>query len=159
MKFVLAPFAAKLPTGNRNPKDYPYFDKVIALLNADGHDVIQIGVKGENRIDGVGQFIQDWPLDKLVNVIRDCDSWISVDSFLPHFCWRYQLQPGVVIWGQSDSTIWGHPKNINLAGRYRRQFQYAPWYDAVYDESVFVSPEKVRDALYKLIRFTPAQSS
>ena len=156
MKFAIAPFAAKLPTGERNPKDFPYFAELVQMLNTDGHEIVQIGTRGESRIEGVSQFIQGFPLDKLVDVIRGCDSFVSVDSFLPHLCWLHRLPPGVVIWGQSDPRVWGHPQNANLTKGKLRQFQFAPWYEATYDESVFVSPQEVRDALYQLVQFTPA---
>lgn len=156
MKIALAPYAAQLPNGARNPKNYPWFKDVIDLLRVDGHEVVQIGTAGESRIDGVSQFIQGFPLDKLVDVVRGCDSFISVDSFLPHFCWLHRLSPGVVIWGQSDPRVWGHPQNANLTKGKLRQFQFAPWYEAVYDPDVFVSPQEVRDALYGLVQFTPA---
>ena len=153
MKIALAPYAAKLPTGSRNPKDYPYFAEVVALLNANEHEVIQLGVKGENRIEGVSQFIQSWPLGKLVEVVQDCDSWVSVDTWLPHFCWLHRLRPGVVIWGQSDSRIWGHPENVNLTKSpvYLRQYQFAPWYEAVFNPEAFVEPEEVVRAVDELV--------
>jgi hypothetical protein len=158
VKIALSPYAAKLPENRCNPKDYPYFPELVAMLNADGHEVVQIGVTGESRIEGVGQFIQNWPLDKLVEVVRECDTWCSVDSFLPHFCWLHHLKPGVVIWGQSDPTIWGHPQNVNLikSHAYLRQWQFAPWWDAEYREDVFVGPEAVRDAIYGLLHLKAA---
>src|SRR5258705_2027092 len=114
MKILISPYAARLPTGNRNPKDFPYWAKLIELLNAEDHEVIQIGVTGESRLEGVAQFIQNWPLDKLINLIRDCDQWISCDSFLPHFCATERLRPGIVIWSVSSPKIWGYKHNTNL---------------------------------------------
>lgn len=149
MKILISPHAARLPTGIRNAKDYPYWQELVALLNAEGHEVVQIGLKHETRIEGVGQFVTDLPHDLLVNLIRDCNTWISVDSFLPHFCATMRLQSGIVIWGQSNPKIWGYPTNTNLLKdkRFLRQFQYAPWYDVPYIEEAFVSPETVMEAL------------
>lgn len=148
-RILLAPYAAKLPTGKRNPKDYPWFAEVVATLNTQGHEVIQIGVKGEQRVEGVGQFVQGWPLDKLEELIRTCDCFLSVDSFLPHLCWAKRLLTGVVIWGKSSPSIWGHAENVNLIKdrSLLRRWQYAPWFDEEFDESVFVSPETVVEAV------------
>lgn len=149
MKIAIAPFAAKLPEGKPNPKNFPYWPEVVGRLNAQGHEVIQLGVAGEDRIEGVGQFIQGFPLAKLEQVIRDCDTWIAVDSWLPHFCATMRLQSGVVIWAQSNPHIWGYPHNTNLlkSEAYLRRFQYAPWWDAEYNESAFVSAEEVVEAV------------
>lgn len=150
MKVAIAPYAAKLPNGARNPKEYPYWAKLIELLNSEGHEVIQLGVKGETRIEGVAQFIQGFPLEKLEQVIRDCDHWIAVDTWMGHFCATLRLPSGIVIWGQSNPRIWGYPHNINLlkSRDFLREYQYAPWWDVPYIEEAFVSPETVMKALH-----------
>lgn len=158
MRIVIAPYAAKLPTDQRNAKNYPFWRELIALLNADGHEVIQLGIPSENRIEGIAQFVQGFPLNKLVDVIRDCDLWISVDSWMPHFCATERLQSGIVIWAQSNPRIWGYPHNTNLlkSPEYLRQFQYAPWYDVSYNEDAFVSPEVVVEAVNERLRVKAA---
>lgn len=150
MNIAIAPHAAKLPTGIRNAKDYPWWRELVAALNAEGHVVTQLGVKGEDRIDGVGRYVQGFPLDKLVDVIRECDTWISVDSWLPHFCATMRLQPGIVIWGQSNPKVWGYPTNINLlkSPEYLRPYQYAPWFDIQHTDDCFVEPDVVLEALH-----------
>lgn len=149
MKIAIAPFAAKLPTGIRNAKDYHEWPKLIELLNAEGHEVIQLAGHNEPRLEGVAQFIQGFPLDRLEDVLRSCDTWISVDSWLPHFCATVRLKSGIVLWSQSDPRIWGYPHNINLhKPEYLRQYQYAPWYDVPHNPNAFVAPETVMDALH-----------
>ncbi len=147
MRVVVAPYAAKLPTGLRNAKNWPWFKELFTLMPED--EFIQLGVPGEDRIEGTAQFIQGFPLDKLEQVLRDSDIWLSVDSWLPHFCATMRLQSGVVIWGQSNPRIWGYKHNVNLLKslEYLRPYQYAPWFDVPYNEDVFVKPEVVRDAL------------
>lgn len=154
MKIAIAPYAAKLPTGLRNAKNYPWWPELVALLNAQGHEVVQLGITGEDRIEGVGQFIQGFPLEKLIDVIRSCATWISVDSWLSHFCATMRLQPGIVIWAQSNPRIWGYHHNTNLlkSKEYLRPFQYAPWYDVPYNEDAFVSPEVVVEAVNERLR-------
>lgn len=153
-RIVIAPYAAKLPNGNPNAKNYDHWLEVISLLNQQSHEVVQLGIAGEDRIEGVGQFIQGFPLDKLVNVIRDCATWISVDSWLPHFCTTMRLQSGVVIWAQSNPRIWGYPHNTNLlkSPSYLRQWQYAPWWDVEFNADAFVAPEVVVEAVNERLR-------
>ena len=148
MKILISPFSAKLPTGNPNPKNWPYFPQLVAELNAQGHTVVQIGVTGEERVEGVGMFIQGWPLEKLKDL--EWDTFVSVDNFWPHYCYTEKLRGGVVIFGQSDPVIFGHPQNINLlkSRDYLRPWQYAHWWDVPYNEDAFVSPETVMDAVH-----------
>ncbi len=160
MRIVLAPYSTRLSTGKQNPKNPPdgFWQQVVSQLNAVGHEVIQIGVPGEERIDGVSQFIINWPLKKLRDVILNADTWLTVDSFLPHFVWAEKLNKrGVVVWSQSDPLIWGHLENINLLkGReYLRELQYQSWPEAVYNADAFVSPEVVVDAVNSLTSFRP----
>lgn len=153
MKVLLAPYAAKLPTGSINPKNYPHWPQVVAALSTQGCEVIQIGKNDEPRIEGAGQYIVNWPLDKLRKLVEECAAWLSVDSFLPHFCATERLQPGVVVWSQSDPSIWGYPHNINLikSRAYLRQFQYAPWYETTFNPEAFVEPEVVVAAVNELL--------
>jgi len=148
MKILISPFAAKLPTGNRNPKNWPYFAEMVQLLNREGSEVIQIGVKGEDRIEGVGQFIVGWPLRKLREL--EWNSYVSVDNFWPHYCHQERLKGGIVVWGQSDPQVFGYPENINLikSRSYLRPLQFAHWFDVQYNPDVFVTPDVVMDALH-----------
>jgi ADP-heptose:LPS heptosyltransferase len=140
-QIIIAPFAAKLRSGNRNPKNYPHFAELVARLNANSHEIIQIGVTGEDRIEGVEQHVLDWPFEKLKDLINDSDTWVSVDSWLPHFCHCYRLKPGIVLWGKSSPRIWGYDENENLWGGEHnlRPFQYKNWEEEEYDEKVFPS--------------------
>jgi ADP-heptose:LPS heptosyltransferase len=158
MKILIAPFAARLPEDRPNAKNFPHWQELVALLNADNHEVVQIGLAHEPRVEGVAQFIQGWPLDKLIELIRECDCWVSVDSFLPHLCATERLPAGVVIWAQSDPRIWGYPHNVNLlkSRDYLRQWQYAPWYEAECREEAFIGAEVVRDAIYGRLTRTAA---
>jgi len=149
-KIAIAPYAAKLPNGKRNPKEFPAWPELIERLNAEGYEVIQLGAKGEKRLAGTAQFIEGYPLEKLEQVIRDCDTWIAVDTWMSHFCATMRLQGGIVIWAQSNPKIWGYPHNTNLLKdeSYLREWQYAPWWDAEYNEDAFVEPQVVMDALH-----------
>jgi hypothetical protein len=75
---------------------------------------------------------------------------MSCDSFFQHFCWDLG-KPGVVVFGQSDPNIFGHPENINLLKdrSYLRDKQFWIWEQAEYKEDAFVNPEVVLEALKK----------
>ena len=118
------------------------------MLKAQGHEVIQIGVLGEDRVEGVDQFIQGWPLRKLREL--EWDSYVSVDNFWPHYCHMERLKGGIVIFGMSDPQVFGYPQNINLlkSRAYLRPFQFSHWFDVSYNPDAFVTPETVMDALH-----------
>lgn len=145
MKIVIAPYAAKLRSGKENPKNFPYWDRLVSLLKADGYEVVQIGASHETAIEGVDHFFANWPFPKLKDLIQGCDLWISVDSWLPHFAHCEKLKPGIVLFGQSDPHIWGYPENINiLRGRdFLRRYQYDTWEAAEYNPLAFVYAENV----------------
>ncbi len=157
MRVVLAPYSTRLSTGKMNPKNPPagFWQQVVLRLVAQGHEVIQIGIPGEERIVRVSQFIINWPLKKLRDVILNADTWLSVDSFLPHLVWVEKLNKrGVVIFSLSDPLIWGHPENINLlkSREYVRELQFQDWLHPQYNADAFVSPEEVVDACTSLLR-------
>src|ERR1043165_7824064 len=141
MKIIIAPYAAKLDNNQRNPKNYAHWPELVALLNAAGHEITQIGCEDEERIEGVAHFLVDWPLDRLCWLINQADLWISIDSFLSHLCATERLKSGVVLWGVSDDRIFGYPRNLNLTKDSRahlRPYQFDYWKNTAYDPGVFV---------------------
>ncbi len=144
---VIAPFAKKLLNGKRNPKDYPFWEELIPMLPK---PIVQVGVEGEPRL--VDDFRKSLPLNALCNLIRECDTWISCDSFLQHFGWDLG-KPGIVLWSVSDPNIFGHPENINLlkdrANLAPNQFLWWECYE--HDPSKFVAPEVVVRAVESLL--------
>jgi ADP-heptose:LPS heptosyltransferase len=93
-------------------------------------------------------------------LIRDCDTWISCDSFLQHLGWDEGKQ-GIVLWSVSDPLIFGHPQNVNLlkdrSCLAKNQFL---WWDYVaHDPSKFVAPEVVLRALQSLLRIEKTEMS
>ncbi len=155
-KIIIAPFSTRLFNGNPNPKNPPvgFWLQVVFKLNALGHEVIQLGGVGEDRIEGVIQHYVNWPLAALKFVIQDADTWIAVDTWLQHFVWAEKLNKrGVVVWSQSDPLIWGHPENINLlkSRDYLRPLQYQSWPEAIYNADAFVSPDEVVNACQTIL--------
>lgn len=156
-KILISPYSAKLRNGKTNPKNYPYWPQLVHLLNGNGYEVIQIGVSGEDRIEGVSQFVQGWPFDKLRQLVSDCATWISVDNFFPHFTHCERLKPGIVLFGQSDPKLFGYVENTNIlrSRDYLRQFQYDTWEAATYRTDAFVFAENVMPSVYKLAPLPP----
>lgn len=146
MKIVLFPWAKKLRNGGRNPKNYPYWPQLVKLLEAQGHELIQAGVEGEEQI--VRDFRKNLTLPQLEQLVRSADTWIGVDSFGQHLGWDLGVR-GIALWGQSDPNIFGHPENINLlkSRSYLREQQFWWWEQAEYREDVFVDPEVVVQVL------------
>ncbi len=146
MNILLFPYAKKLPNGQQNPKDYPYWKELIILLQQADHSLIQVGVKGEEQL--VTDFRMNLSIPVLSDVIKQCDTWISVDSFGPHLAWSLN-KPGIVIFSQSDPLIFGHVENINLLKdrKYLREKQFWLWSQAEYNSDAYVLPEEVFDQI------------
>ena len=136
---IIAPYAQKLRDGNNNPKNYPWWPELILLIK---EPIIQIGVQGEKQL--VEDFRKNLSLRQLEELVKECRTWISVDSFFQHFCWDLK-KPGVVLWGQSDPNIFGHPENINLLKdrKYLREKQFWWWEQCEYKAEAFVDPQEV----------------
>lgn len=151
-KILISPYPAKLYNGKMSPKSYPYWPKLIQLLNKEGFEVIQIGIKGEDRIEGVGQFITNFPFHKLRDLMNTCQTWIAVDNFWQHFVHCERLKRGIVLWGPSDPRLFGYPENINLLrGRdFLRPNQFQSWTEWEWNPNAFVYAENVIPEVYKL---------
>ena len=145
---LIAPFAKQLRNGKENPKNYPFWDELIRLID---QPIIQVGVEGEKQL--VADFRKNLPIVEVRKLIQQCETWISCDSFLQHLGWDEGKQ-GIVLWSVSDPLIFGHPENINLlkdrSCLVPNQFLWWDHYD--YDPDRFVSPKVVSDALASLLR-------
>jgi len=136
---LISPYSKKLLNGNRNPKNYPYWKELIALID---EPIVQVGVDGEEQL--VDDFRKNLPLSELKKLIDECRTWISCDSFMQHFGWM-QGKQGIVLWSVSDPNIYGHPENINLLKdrSYLAENQFLWWDSVNYNPDAFVSPEEV----------------
>lgn len=131
--------------GAKHPKNYPFWAEVLKQIK---EPVVQVGVEGETQL--VADFRKNLPLNELAELVKECKTWMSCDSFFQHFCWDLN-KPGVVVFGQSDPNIFGHPENINLLKdrSYLREKQFWIWEQAEFKEDAFVSPDVVVEALKK----------
>lgn len=137
---LVAPYAQKLRNGQNNPKNYPWWPELINLIKYD--TIVQVGVKGETQL--VEEFRTNLSLEELKSLVLECRTWISVDSFFQHFAWDIGKY-GIVLWGQSDPNIFGHPENTNLLKdrKYLREKQFWLWEQCEYNADAFVKPEEI----------------
>jgi ADP-heptose:LPS heptosyltransferase len=150
MKVVISPYSKVLRNGKENAKNYPYWPELVKLLKDQGIYVIQIGINGEKTISGVDEERFNNPLVELEKLVKECDTWISVDNFFQHFCYVCN-KPGIVLFGRSDPNIFGHKENINLLKDRKnlRERQFNIWEEVEYSKDVFVEPSVVMDSILR----------
>jgi hypothetical protein len=141
---IISAFAKKMRNGQPHPKVYPWWSELIAGIT---EPIVQVGVEGEDQL--VTDFRKNLSLDDLTKTVYECRTWVSVDSFFQHFCWDLGKY-GIVLFGQSDPNIFGHPENTNLLKdrKYLREQQFWWWEQADYNPDAFVSPEIILTHLY-----------
>lgn len=146
LMIIIAPYAQKLRNGKQNPKNYPYWEEVIKLID---EPIVQVGVKGEKQL--VEDFRMNLPISELRKLIQECRTWIGVDSFFQHLAWD-EDKKGIVLWGVSDPLIFGHPENINLLKdrSYLATNQFLWWELTEHKDERFVKPKEVLDYLNKV---------
>lgn len=134
---LIQPYAQKLRTGLPNPKNYPWWSELLALLPG---PVVQVGVEGEERL--TTDFRPGLSLKRIGELVRECDYWIAVDSFLPHLAF-HEAKPGVVFWGPSDPRHFGYECNLNLLldRKFLRRHQFQIWEQVSRDPAAFMTAD------------------
>ena len=140
---IISPYAKKLVNGKQNPKNYPYWKELIALID---EPIIQIGIEGEEQL--MPDFRKNLPIPELRKLIQECRIWIGVDSFFQHLAWDEE-KSGIVLWSVSDPLIFGHPENTNLLeNRDNLSKNQLLWCDFTeHDASKYIKPEIVKNYL------------
>lgn len=136
---IISPYAKQLKDNKINPKNYPYWKELIALVE---EPIIQVGITGEEPLVEDCRF--DLSLLELETLVNQCRTWIAVDSFFQHFCWDLG-KPGIVLWGQSDPNIFGHPENNNLlkSKECLLDQQFFFWDQVSYRTDCWVMPDEI----------------
>ncbi len=150
-KVLIFPWARNTRNGKKCAKNYPFWNKVCELLRQTGVNTIQVSGKGEERINA-DELCENLALEDLLNLLRSTDTFVSIDSFGPHFAHHYK-RSGVVIFSRSDPNIFGYPENINLLKdrKFLRPKQFEFWDDVKYEQEAFVSAEEVVEAIMQKI--------
>ena len=136
---IISPYSKALLSGKQNPKNYPYWETLIEMID---EPIIQVGIEGEEQL--VPDFRKNLSITELRKLIQECRTWISCDSFFQHLGWD-EGKKGIVLWGPSDPIIFGHPENINLL-KNRKYLVENPflWWDITeHDPKRFVLPKEV----------------
>ena len=136
---IISPYSQKLPNGKTNPKNYPFWKELLPLI--DDH-IVQVGVEGEEQL--VSDFRKNLPIQALCELLHQCRTWISCDSFLQHLGWHEGVR-GIVLWSVSDPLIFGHPENLNLlkSRDHLVANQFLTWDHTEHKSERFVAPEVV----------------
>jgi ADP-heptose:LPS heptosyltransferase len=136
---IISPYSQKLPNGKTNPKNYPFWKELIPLI--DDH-IVQVGVEGEEQL--VSDFRKNLPIQALCELLHQCRTWISCDSFLQHLGWHEGVR-GIVLWSVSDPLIFGHPENLNLlkSRDHLVANQFLTWDHTEHKSERFVAPKVV----------------
>ena len=155
MKILVSPYSKPMRNGKENPKNFPYWEKVISLLIDANHSVTQVGASGERRIkdDTISPSLSysfDYSMKELAGMLKEFDTFISVDNFFHHFAHYYDFY-GIVLFSRSDPAIYGYPENINLLKdkKFLRKDQFGLWESCDYIQEAFVNPEYVIKAVEK----------
>lgn len=146
MNIIIQPFAARIPSGKENAKNYPYWERLVELLQEAGHDILQVGVHGEKQL--VEDFRPNLTAAQHKEMLDYADTWISVDSWYQHFA-HYHGKPGIVLFGPSNPRIFGWKENVNLflSAKNFRKYQFDVWHNEEHRPEIFVEPENVAYSL------------
>lgn len=153
MKIIISPYSKQLRGKDTpHPKNYPFWPELIQLL--DGHEIIQIGVKGEGELVPTCKFNLSTP--DLIELTKDMDCFISVENFFPHFVhFNFKGEKkGIVLFAKSDPEIYGYPENVNLLKdkKYLRYDQFGPWEYTDFIKEAFSEPQEVYESLLQLTK-------
>lgn len=143
-KILISPYSKIMPNGKPNPKNYPYWEELIYLLQQNNYNVTQLNSGNEPTLKGVDFELKNLPLNQIPGKLNNYDIWISVDNFFAHMA-HYYKKYGYVIWGKSDPLIFGYLENVNILKDRKclRTNQFWFWFDEPYDESVFLEPKEI----------------
>lgn len=145
-KILIQPYAAIPKDANevgKNPKDWPFFNELIAAMPE--HEWIQIGCSNK-PIVGAREVTTN--RSGVIDLINECDTWVSVDTWLQHVATLTCKKRGVAIFSKSEPKMFGHPQNINLLkSQMYVQSPYATWLASNYSKDSFVSVDKVVKAI------------
>jgi ADP-heptose:LPS heptosyltransferase len=146
---IISPWSRKTTDGRPSPKNYPFWAEVVKAFPGQIH---QVSCTGEPDIPSCQLRSNDLKLSQIEELIRSCETWVSVDNMTHHLAWSIK-KPGIVIFGPSDPNIFGHPENINLLKdrKFLRSRQFGLWAEDQWQHEIFVPPQEVVAAInYRL---------
>lgn len=135
-----------------SPKNYPYWTSIIKALKEKGFtNIVQIGLEGETKLEGVDDVKFNLPLKEVEELVSQCRIWLSVDNFLPHLA-NAVGKKGVVIFTITNPDVFGYRQNRNLLKdkKFIREGFLRFRQEEVQTKS-YVSPREVVEAVLSLI--------
>jgi GT2 family glycosyltransferase len=139
----------------KHAKSYPYWTDLVPKIKSLGYTVVQVGRQGEEPLQGLDDYWWGLPLKELQKRVTDCRCWISVDNFLQHMCNSMDtIVPGVVIWGESNPSLFGYSYNRNVlkSQKFLRPNQFDIWHGVKQKEYMFDSADKVFENITKFLQ-------
>lgn len=152
---VISPYSKRLFNGEICAKNYPYWKKVLRLLERQSNiQIVQIGINGEVALKEESdnfRIVFNEPIKDIKDLVTEAVTWVSVDNFLQHL--MKDTRRGVVVWGKSDPLIFGYNTNINLLKdrAFLRPNQFDFWEAEPLDIDCWVNPEEVTDKILNFI--------
>ena len=64
---IISPYSKKLISGKENPKNYPYWEELIASID---EPIVQVGIAGEKQL--VGDFRPNLRISEVRELIHEC---------------------------------------------------------------------------------------
>jgi ADP-heptose:LPS heptosyltransferase len=145
-KIIISPWSKQLRNGKYNPKNpsVAYWTELVKGLKDKNYYIIQIGVDGEKKLEGVDEYQFNLSFQNLESLTLSVDTWISIDNFYQHFCYLLN-KPGFAIFAQSDPLIFGHSINTNILKdrKYLREHQFQTWEQINYNAEAFVDVSEI----------------
>ena len=141
---VIAPYSKYMRNNEQNPKNFPHFAKVTGFLASKGLYIVQVGGLGEVTLTDVHKTAFGLSMKSIEELVRQSMFFISVDNFLHHLAYHVGKR-GIVIWGQSDPSLFGYPFHTNvLKSRDNlRPNQFDMWESVKFNPDTFPTGEEV----------------
>lgn len=152
-RILIHPEAKSCKDGSISPKNYPYFNELIEKIKNNFKDIEinQLGNSKDKKLNQINNYYFDIDLQDIENLIDEHDLWISIDSFLPHYCDCYKLKNGIVIYTVSNPDIFGYKSNINLIKNkkfIRNRNKIFIYYNKEdYNENAFIDYNKIYEKI------------
>jgi ADP-heptose:LPS heptosyltransferase len=110
---ILSPYSRWVGDKTKeNAKNYPHMQDLVTILWECGYTVTQIGVGDERKLVGC-DYAFNLSLKELEGLLKRVGCFLSVDNFLHHMAHFLKI-PGTVLWGPSDSRIFGYKDQQNI---------------------------------------------
>ncbi len=92
------------------------WETLVEALKTDGIEIVQAGRMKEPYVRGSYSLLGLTTPRQLISLLPRFDVVITLDNFVMHAAHLRQV-PAVVLWGPTDSQVYGYPEQIHLQGK------------------------------------------